>query len=122
MRFGESPLTIVGIDQEDNQFRTSTPALLKHTERVVMVDHDEAYARKLQMFSDDVSFHSPTAIREVKFVGARRLLEATVTSEEPVPSKLESLPPEESSSLSWLWLTPVALIFVAKKYLVPTIS
>ena len=118
MRLGELPLTVIGIEQADNQFRTNTPALLNHTGQIAMVDVGEAYARRLAMFDEGASFDKAESVREINFgtrgQGRTRVLDAPVKP----PVSVDAMPePEEEHSYGWLWLVPIALLLVLAKFL-----
>lgn len=52
-------LDVVGVEQGDNGFRSSTPALERGVLTAAKVDVDELYARRLAMYEERRSFHTP---------------------------------------------------------------
>ncbi|HPF14853.1 MAG: hypothetical protein H6830_07290 [Planctomycetes bacterium] len=54
-----NPLLVVGLDQADNQFRASTPALTKAEVAATQVDPAELRARRLAMYQEGSRFDRP---------------------------------------------------------------
>ncbi|MBL8804519.1 MAG: hypothetical protein JNN27_21155 [Planctomycetes bacterium] len=52
-------LDVVGAEQGDNGFRSNTPALERGALTAAKVDIDELYARRLAMYEENRSFHTP---------------------------------------------------------------
>jgi len=52
-------LDVVGAEQGDNGFRARTPALERGTLAAARVDVDELYARRLAMYEERRTFHTP---------------------------------------------------------------
>lgn len=65
-------LDVVGVEQGDNGFRSNTPALERGTLTAAKVDVDELYARRLAMYEENRSFHTPVrhAPEELEGAGA----------------------------------------------------
>jgi hypothetical protein len=53
------PLLIVGVDQDGNDMRKTTPILEQSDKKVVMVDQQEAYDRALAMYAEGATYKSP---------------------------------------------------------------
>ena len=53
------PLTIIGLEQGDNDLRSRTPALAGGEQVARRVDPVDDYARKLAMYDDGAVFHAP---------------------------------------------------------------
>jgi hypothetical protein len=53
------PVELIGIEEGDNQFRNATPALMKCNRTKVELDMEDFHARKLAMYEEGASFHTP---------------------------------------------------------------
>jgi hypothetical protein len=53
------PLFLIGVDQEGNDMRKSTPILEQSDKKIVMVDQGEAYERALALYSAGATYKSP---------------------------------------------------------------
>ena len=53
------PLRIVGLEQGDNDFRASTPALAHSDAAATQVDLDEIHRRRLAAYTEGSVFHAP---------------------------------------------------------------
>ncbi len=78
------PLTIVGLEQGDNEFRSGTPALVNGAHAVALMDPEDAYNRALAMYEGGAVFHQPPA----PFVAAEEASEVEVPK--PAPVRVEA--------------------------------
>ncbi|MBL8859245.1 MAG: hypothetical protein JNL28_12110 [Planctomycetes bacterium] len=89
-----SPLTIVGVEQGDNDIRSRTPALMNSDFKPASVNLDDAYQRKLQMYETGARFGAPLAIASAASAPSapRPVVEAVqpVIAEAPVMDKAAS--------------------------------
>lgn len=89
-------LEIVGREQDDNQFRTRTPALVNAERETVYVDPQELRERKLAMYGERREFHEPLARAVVDEDG--------FATRAPAGARTEAAAPTSPRSAKWPWL------------------
>ena len=93
------PLLLIGVDQDGNDMRKSTPILEQSDKKIVMVDQDEAYQRALALYAAGATFKSPMA--------------AATDGDGAAHSKPKSRPASRSSvpeaGPQWPWLVATAI-------------
>ena len=93
------PLLLIGVDQDGNDMRKSTPILEQSDKKIVMVDQDEAYERALALYAAGAAYKSPLP----------RAGDAGVTAApKPGPRVATHGGPVESGA-QWPWLVATAI-------------
>ena len=105
MRVGEEPLALVGIEQGDNDFRSRTPALLNTAGETLLIDVDEAYRRKLDMYARGETFTAPPPTVEAT---RSRTPDRRWTTRPLTAKEIAALTPPEPEPGAWRWVVPLA--------------
>jgi hypothetical protein len=95
-------LDVVGAEQGDNGFRSSTPALERGALSAAKVDIDELYARRLAMYEESRSFHTPVG-------PARDEVDGAETARDKVPLRAPEAAAEPARANTGLLLTLTVL-------------
>lgn len=103
------PLEIVGIGQEDNDFRAASPALAEGELAVTRVDTEELRSRRLAMYKSGARYNTPPATtRRVQGIALNRTL-PRFQSDRPFGDPADQeVPPEEGSTWPY-WVAGVVL-------------
>ena len=103
------PLEIVGIGQEDNDFRAASPALAEGELAVTLVDMEDLRSRRLAMYKSGARYNTPPATtRRVQANALNRSL-PRFQADRPIGDPADQdVPPEEGSSWPY-WMAGVAL-------------
>lgn len=102
-----APLTLIGVEQGDNDIRSRTPALMQSDRNAALVDPEDAYQRTVEMFESGARFHAPTAMLS----GSRPATTAPPerTHSEAQPSKAEP----DRKVLQWVLSLLISAILCA---------
>ncbi|MSR60894.1 MAG: hypothetical protein EXS08_00410 [Planctomycetes bacterium] len=102
LHHGEA-LTIVGLEQGDNDLRKSTPALARSNRVAALPDPEAAHARALALYEDGANFTSPPP-----------RLRGSVTPEpspaEPARARAEPQAAAEATPSKWPWILGFAVL------------
>ena len=103
-----SPLDLRGIEEDGNDFRARTPALARASRTMAMVDADENYRRRREMYESGARFSAPPRVvsHTASLGGFRRELVEDAPSPAPAPQEAE----DEGGAASWLLLALAAAL------------
>ncbi len=93
------PLTIVGVDQGDNDMRKRTPALANSNKVVTQVDQSEAYDRALAMYANGATFKTPIA----------PVVDESEPHKHHSPRPAAPASEPQKSARQWPWLVALAI-------------
>lgn len=120
MRLGdEDVLVSVGTSEGGNNFRTSTPALMKSAGEVALVDREELRSRLFAMYKEGSTFSSAPRTHTLvtpESNWSRRRSEAGASGEAAAPEQLADI---EASA--WGWITPLLAFVLATLFVVRAI-
>ena len=97
------PLTIVGLEQGDNDLRKATPALARSNRLAALPDPEAAHARALALYEDGAHFTSPPPRLRGSVTPERSPAKAVRARAEPQASAV-------ATPSKWPWILGFALL------------
>lgn len=113
MRLGEHPLVVVGIEQGDNDFRASTPALARNVGEAVPIDTEDAYRRRMAMYTDGASYATPPEVHpSARSDDGRGDRSGDRSGAAPELAAAAAEAPTGTEPQHWSWILPLAGFFL----------
>ncbi len=109
------PLLLIGVDQDGNDMRKSTPILEQSDKKIVMVDPNEAYERALALYAAGATYKTPM----------RPAADSDVTSAPKRAPRTAAHSSVVEASAQWPWLVATAIcvafiVWLGRRYSEPT--